>query len=58
MNDQDARGIVLKRLYAVRNTGTTEIADFADTGLAPDTVSRILRAACASWGSFDWNPNI
>jgi hypothetical protein len=57
MNDQEASGIVLKRLYDLRKTGTTEIADFADTGLASDTVSRILEQL-AQQGLIDWNPII
>jgi hypothetical protein len=57
MKDQEARGVVLKRLYDIREVKeTAELSDFADTGLAPDTVTRMLEQL-AQQGLIDWNPH-
>ena len=43
MKDQDARSIILHRLYDLRGAErAAELGDFEDTGLSKETVGRIL----------------
>jgi hypothetical protein len=57
MKDQEARGIVLKRLYDIREAKQpAELGNFDDTGLAPETVTRMLEQL-AHHGLIEWNPH-
>ena len=56
MNDQEARGIVLRRLYDLREVKQrAELSDFAETGLAADKVGSILEQL-AQTGLIEWRP--
>ncbi|MGY8681214.1 hypothetical protein Q2941_25965 [Bradyrhizobium sp. UFLA05-153] len=56
MNDSDARGLVLKRFYDLRETRDhLELADFADLELASRDLGRALEQL-ADKGLIDWKP--
>jgi hypothetical protein len=56
MKDQEARGIVLKRLYDIRDAKRpAELSSFTETGIEPDTVARIIEQL-AEKGLIDWHP--
>ncbi|MGY3589027.1 hypothetical protein ACVIGB_002018 [Bradyrhizobium sp. USDA 4341] len=56
MKDSEARGIVLKKMYDLRETkDRLELPDFADTGLEVDKVGRVLEQL-AEKGLIQWNP--
>lgn len=56
MKDSEARGIVLKKMYDLREVKDhLELADFAGTGLESDKVGRILEQL-ADKGLIQWNP--
>ena len=56
MKDQEARGIVLKRLYDMRDAKQpAELSNFTETGLTTDTVARIIEQL-AHKGLIDWHP--
>jgi hypothetical protein len=57
MKDQEARGIVLKRLYDIREAKQpAELSNFDDTSLAPETVTRMLEQL-AQKGLIEWHPH-
>ncbi|SHN86956.1 hypothetical protein SAMN05444170_6936 [Bradyrhizobium erythrophlei] len=56
MKDQEARGVVLKRLYDIRDARQpAELSNFTDTGIASDTVARIIEQL-ADKGLIEWHP--
>ena len=56
MKDQEARGIVLKRLYDMRDAKQpAELSNFTETGLTTDTVARIIEQL-AHKRLIDWHP--
>ena len=56
MKDQEARGIVLKRLYDIREAGqAAELDDFRDTNLPPAKVERMLEQL-NQHGLIEWHP--
>ena len=56
MRDQEARGIVLNRLYEIRDAKQpAELSNFTETDVAPDTVTRVIEQL-AEKGLIDWHP--
>ena len=56
MKDSEARGIVLRQLYDLREQKAhLELTDFGDTGLQPESGGRILEQL-AEKRLIDWNP--
>lgn len=56
MKDSDARGLVLKQLYELRDKrNQAELSDFDETGLDRQLIGRMLEQL-AQQGLIEWNP--
>ena len=56
MNDSDARGLILRRLYDIRDVKEyANIEDFDDLNIEPDTLGRLLEQL-AEKSLIKWNP--